>query len=67
MLFYKLSAGLAVFPQLIETCQIAIREKTSGHAVDRVVSAERLDRACHKALDAGDPSYRTVKGILATA
>ena len=25
---------------------------------------ERLERACHKALSAGDPSYRTVKGIL---
>ncbi len=25
-------------------------------------SPERLDRACRKALDAGDPSYRTVKG-----
>jgi hypothetical protein len=25
----------------------------------------RLDAACRKALDAGDPSYRTIKGILA--
>jgi transposase len=24
----------------------------------------RLDRACRRAIDAGDPSYRTVKGIL---
>jgi hypothetical protein len=27
--------------------------------------AQRLDAACARALDAGDPSYRTVKGILA--
>jgi transposase len=27
--------------------------------------AERLDAACQRALAAGDPSYRTVKGILA--
>lgn len=27
--------------------------------------AERLDAACRKALVVGDPSYRTVKGILA--
>ena len=26
---------------------------------------ERLEAACRKALDAGDPSYRTIKGILA--
>jgi Mu transposase-like protein/integrase-like protein len=26
---------------------------------------QRLDAACRRALDAGDPSYRTVKGILA--
>ena len=26
--------------------------------------AVRLDAACHKALAAGDPSYKTVKGIL---
>jgi hypothetical protein len=26
---------------------------------------ERLDAACARALAAGDPSYRTVKGILA--
>jgi hypothetical protein len=25
----------------------------------------RLEAACRRALDAGDPSYRTVKGILA--
>jgi transposase len=28
--------------------------------------AERLDAACRRALAVGDPSYRTVKGILAT-
>jgi hypothetical protein len=27
--------------------------------------AERLEAACRKAIDAGDPSYRTIKGILA--
>jgi hypothetical protein len=27
--------------------------------------AERLEAACRRALVAGDPSYRTVKGILA--
>jgi hypothetical protein len=27
-------------------------------------SAERLDAACTRALAVGDPSYRTVKGIL---
>jgi hypothetical protein len=27
--------------------------------------AERLDAACRRALEVGDPSYRTVKGILA--
>lgn len=27
--------------------------------------AERLEAACRKATDAGDPSYRTIKGILA--
>lgn len=27
--------------------------------------AERLDRACARALAAGDPSYKTVKGVLA--
>ncbi len=27
--------------------------------------AERLDAACERALVAGDPSYKTVKGILA--
>lgn len=26
---------------------------------------ERLDAACRRALEAGDPSYKTVKGILA--
>jgi hypothetical protein len=26
---------------------------------------DRLEAACRKALDAGDPSYRTIKGILA--
>ena len=26
---------------------------------------ERLDAACRRALDVGDPTYRTVKGILA--
>ena len=25
---------------------------------------ERLDAACRRALEVGDPSYRTVKGIL---
>lgn len=28
-------------------------------------SEERLERACHKSLSATDPTYRTVKGILA--
>jgi hypothetical protein len=28
-------------------------------------SAERLDKACARAITVGDPSYRTVKGILA--
>ena len=28
-------------------------------------SAERLDAACRLAIDVGDPTYRTVKGILA--
>lgn len=28
-------------------------------------SAERLDAACRRAIDVGDPGYRTVKGILA--
>jgi hypothetical protein len=28
-------------------------------------SPERLDRACARAIDVGDPSYRTIKGILA--
>jgi hypothetical protein len=27
--------------------------------------AERLDAACRRAMEVGDPSYRTVKGILA--
>ena len=27
--------------------------------------AQRLDAACRRALEVGDPSYRTVKGILA--
>jgi hypothetical protein len=27
--------------------------------------AERLDAACRRAVEVGDPSYRTVKGILA--
>ncbi len=27
-------------------------------------SAQRLEDACRKALDYGDPSYKTVKGIL---
>ena len=26
--------------------------------------AERLDRACRRAIEIGDPEYRTVKGIL---
>jgi hypothetical protein len=26
---------------------------------------ERLDAACRRAIDVGDPSYKTVKGILA--
>jgi hypothetical protein len=26
--------------------------------------AERLDAACHRAISVGDPSYKTVKGIL---
>jgi len=28
---------------------------------------DRLDDACRRALEAGDPTYRTIKGILATA
>lgn len=28
-------------------------------------SAERLDAACRRAIDVGDPTYKTVKGILA--
>lgn len=27
-------------------------------------TAARLEAACHKAIEAGDPSYRTVKGVL---
>jgi hypothetical protein len=27
-------------------------------------TATRLEAACHKAIEAGDPSYRTVKGVL---
>jgi hypothetical protein len=34
------------------------------HLADRY-SEGRLDAACALALEAGDPSYRTVKGILA--
>lgn len=37
----------------------AILRLTEGYG------AERLDAACQRALAAGDPSYRTVKGILA--
>ena len=29
--------------------------------------ADRLDDACRRALDVGDPTYRTIKGILTTA
>lgn len=29
--------------------------------------SERLERACRKALSAGDPTYRTVKGVLSAA
>jgi transposase len=28
-------------------------------------STERLDAACHRAIEVGDPTYRTVRGILA--
>ena len=33
------------------------------HLVDKY-DAERLDAACRRAIDVGDPSYKTVKGIL---
>jgi hypothetical protein len=38
-----------------------------GLADKRGVGPGRLEAACAKALEAGDPSYRTVKGILAAA
>jgi hypothetical protein len=36
-----------------------------GLAQKRGVGPQRLEAACAKALEVGDPSYRTVKGILA--
>ncbi len=46
----------------------AVHRLRSAQGVVRLAdkySAERLDAACARALAVGDPSYRTVKGILA--
>ena len=58
-------------------CQQVIGELLAGNALNRLRSAQgvigladthdpsRLEAACAKAIAAGDPSYRTIKGILA--
>jgi hypothetical protein len=58
-------------------CQQVIGELLSDNALYRLRSAQgvigladrhdpgRLEAACAKAIAAGDPSYRTIKGILA--
>jgi len=58
-------------------CEQVIGELLAGNALYRLRSAQgiigladkhdpaRLEAACAKALAAGDPSYRTIKGILA--
>jgi len=59
-----------------ESCVELIAELLSRNALYRLRSAqgvlglaerhspERLNAACRRALDVGDPTYRTVKGIL---
>jgi hypothetical protein len=40
-------------------------EPVSGHVIPQVCWYQRLNAACARALQVGDPSYRTIKGILA--
>ncbi len=59
------------------SCSAVITEFMAVNAIHRLrsaqgvlalrkdVGAERLDAACARALEVGDPSYRTIKGILA--
>ena len=58
-------------------CELVIGELLSPNAIHRLRAAQgilrqrekygpaRLEAACARAIEAGDPSYRTVKGILA--
>jgi len=60
-----------------EACDVLVGELLSINAIFRLRQAqgvlrlgqrygdERLEAACRRAIDAGDPSYKTVKGILA--
>lgn len=63
--------------QVGPACQQVIGELLAGNALYRLRSAQgvigladkhnpsRLEAACARAITAGDPSYRTIKGILA--
>ena len=63
--------------QIGPACQQVIGELLAGNVLYRLRSAQgvigladkhnppRLEAACAKAIAAGDPSYRTIKGILA--
>lgn len=48
----------------ITPCTTCARPKASS-AWATSTPPQRLDAACRRALEVGDPSYRTVKGILA--
>ena len=60
----ELVAGLLAVNALF---RLRAAQGVLGLAGKRGVGPARLEAACAKALEVGDPSYRTVKGILAAA
>jgi hypothetical protein len=60
------SSVAAVVAGLLETNALhRLRSAQGVIGLAERYSPERLDAACARALDVGDPTYRTIKGILA--
>jgi transposase len=59
-------AAVAVIAGFMEVNAISrLRSAQGVLALRKTVTDQRLDAACARALAVGDPSYRTIKGILA--
>jgi transposase len=59
-------ACVAVIAEFMEVNAISrLRSAQGVLGLRKTVGSQRLDAACARALQVGDPSYRTIKGILA--